>query len=63
MRRRPRNPRTGMFTRPVVTLMVIGGIWSALVNLGLFAWARELRPQRRRGNDDDLRLAGLDPVL
>jgi hypothetical protein len=27
------------FTRPVVTLMLIGGIWSALVNFGLFAWA------------------------
>lgn len=39
MRRAPRNPRTGIFTRPVVTLMVIGGIWSAIVNLGLFAWA------------------------
>jgi Ca2+-transporting ATPase len=40
MRRKPRNPRTGIFTRPVVTLMVVGGVWSALVNLGLFAWAR-----------------------
>lgn len=39
MRRKPRNPRTGIFTRPVVTLMVVGGLWSALVNLGLFAWA------------------------
>lgn len=39
MRRQPRNPRTGIFTRPVVILMVIGGLWSALVNLGLFAWA------------------------
>lgn len=39
MRRKPRNPRTGIFTRPVVTLMVIGGFWSALVNLSLFAWA------------------------
>jgi Ca2+-transporting ATPase len=39
MRRKPRDPRTGIFTRPVVTLMVLGGIWSALVNLGLFAWA------------------------
>jgi Ca2+-transporting ATPase len=39
MRRKPRNPRTGIFTRPVVTLMVTGGIWSALVNLGLFTWA------------------------
>ncbi|MHB0994779.1 MAG: cation-translocating P-type ATPase [Elusimicrobiales bacterium] len=39
MRRRPRNPRNGIFTRPVVTLMLVGGIWSAAVNLGLFAWA------------------------
>jgi len=39
MKRKPRNPRTGIFTRPVVTLMVVGGLWSALVNLGLFAWA------------------------
>jgi Ca2+-transporting ATPase len=39
MQRRPRNPRTGIFTRPVVTLMLAGGIWSALVNLGLFIWA------------------------
>lgn len=39
MRRKPRNPRLGIFTRPVVTLMVAGGLWSALVNLGLFTWA------------------------
>jgi len=39
MRRPPRNPRTGIFTRRVVTLMTVGGIWSALVNLSLFAWA------------------------
>ncbi|MCI0580984.1 MAG: HAD-IC family P-type ATPase, partial [Chloroflexi bacterium] len=39
MHRKPRNPRTGIFTRPIVTLMVVGGLWSALVNLGLFAWA------------------------
>ena len=39
MKRKPRNPRTGIFTRPVVTLMVLGGIWSTLVNLGLFMWA------------------------
>ena len=35
MRRPPRDPRTGIFTRPVVTLMVVGGVWSTLVNLGL----------------------------
>jgi len=39
MQRPPRNPHTGIFTRPVVILMLIGGIWSALVNLGLFTWA------------------------
>jgi Ca2+-transporting ATPase len=39
MKRKPRNPRIGIFTRPVVTLMVLGGIWSAIVNLALFAWA------------------------
>jgi len=38
MWRPPRNPRAGVFTRPIVTLMLIGGAWSALVNLGLFAW-------------------------
>jgi Ca2+-transporting ATPase len=39
MRRPPRHPRSGIFTRPVVTLMLVGGIWSTLVNLALFAWA------------------------
>ena len=38
MRRPPRDPRSGIFTRPVVLLMLIGGFWSALVNLGLFVW-------------------------
>jgi Ca2+-transporting ATPase len=39
MGRKPRNPRTGVFTRPVVTLMCVGGLWSTIVNLGLFVWA------------------------
>jgi Ca2+-transporting ATPase len=39
MRRPPRDPRTGIFTRPVVTLMLAGGLWSTVVNLGLFVWA------------------------
>jgi Ca2+-transporting ATPase len=39
MRRQPRDPRSGIFTRPVVTLMVAGGLWSTLVNIGLFTWA------------------------
>jgi Ca2+-transporting ATPase len=41
MKRPPRDPRTGIFTRPVVTLMLIGGVWAALANLALFAWALE----------------------
>jgi Ca2+-transporting ATPase len=39
MRRPPRDPKSGIFTRPVVALMLAGGIWSAVVNLGLFIWA------------------------
>ncbi|MGH2523811.1 MAG: cation-translocating P-type ATPase, partial [Anaerolineales bacterium] len=39
MRRPPRNPRTGIFTRPVVSLMLAGGVWLALANLALFTWA------------------------
>ena len=39
MRRKPRNPRTGIFTRPIITLMLVGGLWSAMVNLSLFIWA------------------------
>ena len=39
MHRRPRNPRTGIFTRPVIALMAAGGIWSAAVNLSMFIWA------------------------
>jgi P-type Ca2+ transporter type 2C len=39
MKRKPRNPRTGIFTRPVVILMTLGGIWSTIINLGLFIWA------------------------
>ncbi|MBI4470345.1 MAG: cation transporting ATPase C-terminal domain-containing protein, partial [Acidobacteria bacterium] len=41
MRRPPRDPRTGIFTRPVLVLIVAGGLWSATVNLLLFAWALE----------------------
>ncbi len=39
MRRPPRDPRHGIFTRPVVMLMLAGGMWSTMVNLGLFTWA------------------------
>jgi P-type Ca2+ transporter type 2C len=39
MRRPPRNPKTGIFTRPVVILMLLGGLWSTVINLGLYIWA------------------------
>lgn len=39
MRRHPRSSKSGIFTTPVVALMTIGGLWSALINLSLFAWA------------------------
>jgi Ca2+-transporting ATPase len=39
MQRRPRNAQAGIFTRPVVSLMLVGGIWSTLINLGVFLWA------------------------
>jgi Ca2+-transporting ATPase len=39
MERPPRDPSIGIFTRPVVTLMVAGGVWSTMANVGLFAWA------------------------
>jgi Ca2+-transporting ATPase len=36
MRRKPRDPRAGIFTRPVVAMLLVAGLWSAIVNLGLF---------------------------
>jgi Ca2+-transporting ATPase len=39
MRRPPRSRRTGIFTRPVVALIAVGGAWSGLVTLALFSWA------------------------
>ena len=40
MRKPPRNVSQGIFTRPVVFLMLLGGAWSTLVNTGLFVMAR-----------------------
>jgi Ca2+-transporting ATPase len=39
MRRPPRKPGTGILSRNVVGLMVLGGLWSMVVNFGIFAWA------------------------
>ena len=38
MRRRPRDPRAGVFTRPVVAILLTAGLWSALVNFALITW-------------------------
>jgi Ca2+-transporting ATPase len=39
MRRTPRSRQAGIFTRPVVTLIAAGGVWSAIVTLTLFTTA------------------------
>ena len=38
MRRPPRSRRAGIFTRPILVLMLIGGLWSTTVNLAFFYW-------------------------
>ncbi len=39
MRRKPRPQHAGIFTRPVIVLILAGGLWSTLVNIGIFSWA------------------------
>jgi Ca2+-transporting ATPase len=39
MRRPPRDPSKGIFTRSIITLMMTGGIWAGVINLALFIWA------------------------
>ena len=39
MRQPPRRRGEGIFTKRVVSLIVVGGMWSALVTLSLFSWA------------------------
>ncbi|OIO55741.1 ATPase [Candidatus Peregrinibacteria bacterium CG1_02_54_53] len=39
MRHPPRDPKGRIFSRSVVFLMLLGGLWSACANLGLFIWA------------------------
>ena len=39
MQSRPRDRTAGIFTRPVVALIALGGAWSAAVNTTLFIWA------------------------
>ena len=39
MLRPPNDPKKGIFTRTVLTLMLSGGIWSTIVNISLFQFA------------------------
>src|SRR5918997_2881014 len=39
MRRPPRAHGTGIFTRPVISLILVGGLGSAAITFGLFSWA------------------------
>jgi Ca2+-transporting ATPase len=38
MQRPPRDPKTGMFARQILLLLLVGGLWSTVANLGLFHW-------------------------
>jgi Ca2+-transporting ATPase len=47
MTRKPRDPRVGVFTRPVTTILLAAGLWSACAILGLFIGLLEAgRPLR-----------------
>jgi Ca2+-transporting ATPase len=39
MKRPPNDPKQGIFTRRSLSLMLVGGLWSTVVNLALFQWA------------------------
>jgi Ca2+-transporting ATPase len=39
MKQKPRPRGQGIFTKPVLILMAVGGLWSCIVNLGIFKWA------------------------
>ncbi|NOS67588.1 MAG: HAD-IC family P-type ATPase, partial [Candidatus Peribacteraceae bacterium] len=39
MKQKPRNPRTGIFTKRVMALMLTGSVWLAVLILSIFWWA------------------------
>ena len=39
MKQKPRDSKKGIFTKPLVSLMCFGGIWSSLVNLSVYLGA------------------------
>lgn len=38
MNRPPRDPRSGIFTRPVLFLVLVSALWAIIINTGLFLW-------------------------
>jgi Ca2+-transporting ATPase len=40
MKHQPRKTAANIFSRPVVLLMITGGLWSTLINIFLFIWAK-----------------------
>ncbi|PIP64930.1 ATPase [Candidatus Peregrinibacteria bacterium CG10_big_fil_rev_8_21_14_0_10_49_16] len=38
MKQKPRDAKQSIFTKPVVSLMCLGGLWSTILNTGLFWW-------------------------
>ncbi|HUV49508.1 MAG TPA: cation-translocating P-type ATPase [Anaerolineae bacterium] len=41
MKQRPRRRQEGIFNSRVITLIAIGGVWSCIINVGIFSWALE----------------------
>lgn len=43
MARKPSDPSKSIFTKPIVTLMLAGGIWSTIVTTSMFLWSSATR--------------------
>ena len=59
MQRRPRDPRIGVFTRPVLAMLLSAGLWSGIVNMTLFIWLLD----RGRTLEDAMALTFVTLVL
>ena len=62
MQRNAQRPRAGVFTRPAGGAAAGGGLWSAGVNITLFAWLLQ-SGRTPRSDGDDVRLARAHSVL
>jgi len=36
----PRKANSNIFSRPIIILMLVGGLWSTIINISLFLWAK-----------------------